>query len=198
MMERGGAEMFEKKTCFLGWTLSRGLDFTVKRLVEWAFWMEPNSRNKEKREVRVQRSQYQSKEGVPQSVQCLPSAQVMTSGSWDQALHWELPVHQGVCFSFCSLPPTHALSLLLSNKVLKKYINQRKNSKYKVNLLDASWACTGRLCLKLASAGTWQHPFTALNSHSDGTPIGYSACHFFLNTFPCLWDGSGVYKNSKK
>ena len=42
---------------------------------------------------------------VAQSVKYLPSAQVMISGSWDQALHIRLTAQRGAYF-FLSLCPT--------------------------------------------------------------------------------------------
>ena len=52
---------------------------------------------------------------VAQSVKCLPSAQVIISGSWDRALHQRsLFNRESASPSASALPPAH--SLCLSNK----------------------------------------------------------------------------------
>ena len=63
---------------------------------------------------------------VAQSVKCLPSAQVMISGSWDRAPHQVPPL--GACF-FLPTPPAcvpslaGCLYLCQINKILKKKKN---------------------------------------------------------------------------
>jgi len=49
---------------------------------------------------------------VAQWVKCLPSAQVMIPGSWDQVLSWA-PCSAGVCFSLCRFPLSCSLTFSL-------------------------------------------------------------------------------------
>ena len=49
---------------------------------------------------------------VAHSVKCLPSAQVMASGSWDGALHWATDAAGSLLLPLpMPLLPAHALSL---------------------------------------------------------------------------------------
>ena len=68
---------------------------------------------------------------VAQSVKCLPSAQVMISGSWDQALH-QAPCSAGSLLLLLPLPLlvlSLSLSLSLSHSQINKTFIKRERRK---------------------------------------------------------------------